>query len=810
MRISVWKRVIAACMMAVMAFMLPSMHVYGATDKQTTYVKNFKLFIKKDGTFEDAKNWCESQTDGDWHAADGNINDGAEGKFKSKMAVFVCYETTTDRAEAVTDIAVMNERGNYSEGEYKRILGEQVQMYKDMVSDMKTMLEEYRKNVNAGVPTALQAKKLLDKYVEDDSGEKLGELLMHISDDDLAKILMQANGQAVLLIDQQLAYACDTANNTWLDRMQQLGKSGNAYGKLRERFLKAYNNDANKADRALRSNYEEPAEKIAEGWGVFSEHLKKMLKYAKDNGLDQMEGDEQVNFLRLHVIDADAREYLNELGLITSLAEYQYENGTMMDFLTKDVSEVTGEGITALYPLVASLTDGQIAALDQTTDLFTLASNALCATAYNGYSEGMAKQFGAENKKEAADLKSQTDEVYDTIEKSETTSIYEGIDRDIYGDGGVAVTGVARNYSEGKDGSWTDALLKNGVYTGLTIGLTAGAALSLTGAIVCGVILRNVPSALDYYGKFGHKVVSSLGKDSAYLTNFFKSKEEMETVVYLCKNYGYKTIMNDCTKTYRGMPMRDVIVSLENIGGNKIKNISKIINALKYGASVFFVLLSVADVALTVYKLYDYYHVEHIDIPHHMVDVVYNENAESSYIAYKAVPDQDGNAGDVNGGGGKQWLALYQTHDEGAGDPIVAPETGEDFKFMINTGSPTLTGKSADSYSPLHMFGTPEVPQNLTFADGDNGYSYADKNGGTYLFFRRDDGAGQTELTTGSFSEGADVGASQANDGDGTGTAISPGIVALAGAAGLVAGGIIGGLISNARRKRHYFLNERK
>ena len=77
MRISVWKRVIAVCMMAVMAFMLPSMHVYGATDKQTTYVKSFKLFIKKDGTFEDAKNWCEAQTDGDWHAADGNINDGA-------------------------------------------------------------------------------------------------------------------------------------------------------------------------------------------------------------------------------------------------------------------------------------------------------------------------------------------------------------------------------------------------------------------------------------------------------------------------------------------------------------------------------------------------------------------------------------------------------------------------------------------------------------------------------------------------------------------------------------------------------------
>ncbi|MBR1874155.1 MAG: hypothetical protein IJ807_04565 [Eubacterium sp.] len=96
----------------------------------------------------------------------------------------------------------MNEKGNYSEGSYQRILKEQKQFYTDMVSDMKVMLEDYRYNVNRGFDTALQAQKLLNGYVEDDSGVRLGNLLMDISDEDLATLLLQANGQVVLMIQQ--------------------------------------------------------------------------------------------------------------------------------------------------------------------------------------------------------------------------------------------------------------------------------------------------------------------------------------------------------------------------------------------------------------------------------------------------------------------------------------------------------------------------------------------------------------------------------------------------------------------------------
>ena len=135
-KVSLKKRLIAGLLVLVMAFMVPSVHVQGAT-KQTTYVKTFKLFIKEKGTIDDAKKWASEQGD-NWYVVEGDVNAGADSKLKATRGVFLCYETTTDRKEAVTDIAVMNEKGNYSEAAYKRILEQQKQTYDDMVKDMKT------------------------------------------------------------------------------------------------------------------------------------------------------------------------------------------------------------------------------------------------------------------------------------------------------------------------------------------------------------------------------------------------------------------------------------------------------------------------------------------------------------------------------------------------------------------------------------------------------------------------------------------------------------------------------------------------
>ena len=166
---------------------------------------------------------------------------------------------------------------------------------------------------------------------------------------------------------------------------------------------------------------------------------------------------------------------------------------------------------------------------------------------------------------------------------------------------------------------------------------------------------------------------------------------------------------------------------------------TKIMYALSRGVMILLILVAVADVIMNVVALIDYYNRDHLPIPHYIVDMTTNKNEETSYVSYKSVRDNNGNPGDLNGGSSKQWLALYQTYDERAGAPIVAPGTGYyGYELKVYYGN---SRRGSYCTTPLHMFGTPNVEQNLTNADGEKGWSYNDKRGGTYLYYSHYDGS---------------------------------------------------------------------
>ena len=119
------------------------------------------------------------------------------------------------------------------------------------------------------------------------------------------------------------------------------------------------------------------------------------------------------------------------------------------------------------------------------------------------------------------------------------------------------------------------------------------------------------------------------------------------------------------------------------------------------------------------------------------------------------------------------------------------------------------------------MFGTPNTPQNLTYADGESGYSYNDNNNGTYVFFRRDTGAPIEEDTVGEGESSEDAGSvnetgtgnasgQAAENGTGVtsgqaaalGTSVNGGYIFIAVTAGLVAGIFIGVVGTSFTRKR--------
>ena len=829
-KVNLKKRLIAGLLVLVMAFMVPSVHVQGAT-KQTTYVKTFKLFIKEKGTIDDAKKWASEQGD-NWYVVEGDVNAGADSKLKATRGVFLCYETTTDRKEAVTDIAVMNEKGNYSEAAYKRILEQQKQTYEDMVKDMKQMLNEYRANVRNDVTTALQARKMLNGYIDPDSNKRLGDLLMEITDEKLVPLLLQSNGRVVMLIQQQLAMASDTSGRTWLDRLSQLGKNGDGYDALFNQAKKAYNGDEQRALKAIDDKYGDAAKNLLTRYPEMRERMKKVLDYYSQNGLDKMSDADRDAWIEQHKDDPAMKSVFIEKAVMGALASYKYDKNTLFDYFMYSDDDLKGNGIRKLYPMAASLTDAQRAALNESTDIFTIVNVAINQTAQNDLAKGKALELTAEDKQEVAEQKDEYDNALTEWENmAEPISIYDGVDRELFGDGGVAVTSTAESYKTDENKNWADALIDKYGYEKLAIGSAIGAVTTAIGAGVMAVVLSCFKAK---YAEIGYSSVYALNRDNKLnaMNNIFGVgfKKSGTYKAWHGLNFDQIKKASKMSKAqfakegiYRAHEQNNIKATYDILYDEGLRHTGSTWKAIalqtvKWGLAIASILLAAGDIAMNVYKLYQYYHVEHLPVPHHMVDLSYNDARLSTYTNYKSVKDNSGNCGDVNGGGGRQWLALYETHDEGAGDPILAPETGNAYQIIVQTGKAVAP---SESYSPLHMFGTPNTPQNLTYADGESGYSYNDNNNGTYVFFRRDTGAPIEEDTVGEGESSGDAGSvNETGTGNASGqaaenetgvtsgqaaalgTSVNGGYIFIAVTAGLVAGIFIGVVGTSFTRKR--------
>ncbi|MCR5587380.1 MAG: hypothetical protein K6F77_07605 [Lachnospiraceae bacterium] len=741
-------RITAIAMAGIMGFLLPGQplserKVFAAED-DTRYIKEVKLYCKTGGKISDAENWCKSQAENkdddkenDWHVLKGDLNDGAEGALKKAVAVYFCYQTTPNSSEAITDLAVMNEKGNYSEGAYEQMLKDEQDTYIDMVNDMKDMLSEYRENYKNNVPTAVTAHDFLNMYIEDDSQKLLGNLLLDISDEDLVKVLLQSNGQVVLAVQEQLASACDTNKVTWLDRLGKIG----SFDALRKKFLKAYKNDANKADKALKEKYGDKATELLASWDDVKNHIDSVQKYEDDNEISKMSADDYNKWVEEKSnedpIDNDFNTYYKEKSIVNVLMLYKYEDGTLYDYFDRSSDDVSGDNIKVLYPLVASLTEGQHASLNQTVSLFSLIMMATNQTINNGGDAGLAKEvkenLDKEDSKTVKEMQKETSEVIDEIVTDNKISVYEGVDRTLF-DGGVAVTSNAENYANSSGKYWADSFVESGGLLGTAIALGVCSLGCVAGAVASNVAFKKVFNQIvEEVYKNPVSIKGAFGPDTIEIMQMVNVDELNDMNLLIANKLGEtataaeKQTLIDGANTLRSELFDKGISS--GVAGSST---ARLLYGLKIGFTVFAIVLAVADIVMSVITLYKYYHRDHLPIPNHMVDMTYNEDKEKSFIDYKSVRDTDGGCGDVNGGGGKQWLALYYTKDLDAGDPILAPD-----KIFANCKVTTGKYKKESNFDAVHMFGEPNVAQNLTFADGEDGYSYNDDNGGTYLSFTR-------------------------------------------------------------------------
>ena len=735
------KRMVAVMLIFTLALIAPMQNIRSdAAEKSVKYIKEFKLFIKKQGGLADAKEWCRSQTDADWHVVEKDLNDGADAMFTKPVGVFLCYCTTENPKEAVRDIAVMNEKGNYSESLYEQILNTQKGEYRDLVKNLKLQVKNYQNNLKNNVKTAVEARDILNEYKEDDSGKLLGDILAELDLDQekdvekLTDILLQANGQVVLFIQQQLTLASESGNRSWLDRMEQVG----GYDKLYAKFKTAYNGDDTLAKRNMDAKFKEKASVIADSWDELKEHFDNVKKYEERSGITSMSEEQLVEWKKNNLKSPEGAIYEQESAFVSNLAKYKYEGKTLLSFFSQDKSEISDKNLYKLYPMVASLQDGQFAGIDSSVNLYMLVNQAFSATLLNDYEKGKLgeakNEMNAEEKTDLEKSQKNLENMLDLQKKGEVKSIYEGVDREVF-NGGVAVTSDALEYSKGSEIKWTEQFYnKIGVTQSLTaIGLFIGISATMTMAAVKNSMLEKTAQSVVHDFHVGDQAddisqeIIDLVDNTYYKVNAFEKDGIVTHQIEKLANSGDKG----------GQAAWDAIIK----ESYKRNTTARVLQGIKIGMSIALLLVTVADIALTVYSLYQVYNKDHLPIPKCMVDLSTNENKETSYVTYKTVRDNSGNPGDLNGNSSRQWLALYQTYDDRVGEPIVAPESGYPITVIYGKNS------TKSDQSPLHMFGTVNVAQNLTFSDGDSGYSYRDGRGGIYLYFTRFDGKTTEEKT---------------------------------------------------------------
>ena len=177
--------IIAAAMSAVM-IMLPPMQVMAAETNPVTateYISEVRIGVGK--TMEEAEQSLQGYTilkNGDSNA---DLNEKAGGGMGSQgeRVVLLGYKTTTDRSDAVTDLAVMNMKGGYDVKESEALMEKQMkEQIIPFVESFKAAIEEYRENYDSDIEANKQRAQYihdaLNKFIDDDTGKGLGDLLL--------------------------------------------------------------------------------------------------------------------------------------------------------------------------------------------------------------------------------------------------------------------------------------------------------------------------------------------------------------------------------------------------------------------------------------------------------------------------------------------------------------------------------------------------------------------------------------------------------------------------------------------------------
>ena len=767
---------IIALTLAVVMAMINPVKILASNTTGAVYLSEIRVGMGKSSS--EAANALEGYTivtDDSGNKVDFNTGAGGGWGSKGEKVVYIGYKTTTERKDAITDIALMNMKGGYSIDDYDTLMDDYLrEQIIPFVDGFIAAIEEYRENYHSSFPAnkarADYVHERLNEMTDDDcGGAGLGDLLLNktkyemgddaynaLSDEekkkhaDIVTIIAQANGKATLILENLITRAADTSEDTWIDRFTAV-----TYDDL----LEETGLSLSKAEKELDKSYYDDAMKVIDMWDRLREQLLGAEQDEEDlesmEAPDNSEMEEKVQAAeddtsaeKLRDAYVEVAENANEtmemfdklcnVAACAFLSAVEYGDGTLYDFFTQSAEDVESD-ITVLYPLVASLSDGQKAGLE----FVSLREMILMgATDENGY-ENREEEFTG-------------------------GSIYEGVDRGIYQQGGVGLTIDVRR--SGKSLSEDDS--SGSLFHWYTYSMMGLAGASAVACIASFIARRAENAQINYYRNLLNTKFNSSNMDHYYYMKELQGRyyDELDSFV---EEDAYtwatrveaeeKAAAETALKFYQG---RSSMCKWLGVG---------------FGAAM--IILTAISVYLSYRDLVNHYKVEFTPIPRYMVDekdiTAFNRNGEKIVIKnqaayYKAAlcnrKSSDeyynivGDVADLNGDVGKQWLAIYYAKNE-AEMPVLANS------LKVVTGSTQIPVNYSNG---VHMFGV-GAAENIN----NTLYIWNSTAKSIYLYYLLD-------------TKSAGL----------TGSGFSAGTVALSGGAGLAAGALVSGLIVKASEKK--------
>ena len=584
---------------------------------------------------------------------DGNLNDG--GKTYAMMG----YKITNDIRDSITDLAVMNMRGDYSVEDYKKLLKGQKAEIAESLNEFMAVIKEYRANLKAGKAKATYVHDVLNNYTEDDTKMKMGDLQNSETLQDrvgitesveapnpenlpnLVTILMQGNAQVIKSIEVMLSMATDTADNSWIDRF-----AASDYDALLDKVEKEHPelNTETKRKQYIENLYEVEAGLL--GADVLELRGKLMDYEAMDLHIDTATA-EDIEKTFGNAKDSgkavfQKQEWLKIGEIYENLKNYEggkFKKGELLAFF---LEENDPENTEIFIPMAAALSEGQRYGL-----------------IFVNFEELLNYAFTDD-----ASWKKVYEDYKNNLAAPEKVSVYQNIDRGLYkDDGSVALTGSAQranNTADGTIGSKIEQMDTFAKITAITyVSTVCGAALAVFSNYLANVAVR--AAAYD-------AILDELLQPNM---NIILDDEAFEL---------FKNAITDSDFTAEFSRSGQTFTGVEQLG---LYTRARFMIRLTRIISFVTMALAVGSAVLTIIDLCRDKSIEQLPIPKYLVNNYTDPDGGSYALNYKAVEcnreeyfgkdykKQKGNSADLNADEGKQWLVLYASKNSKAGKPLT-------------------------------------------------------------------------------------------------------------------------------------------